>query len=159
MAVFEVTIEETGEVYRCSSEESLLCGMERLGKRGIPVGCRCGGCGVCKVRIGQGDYQKRVMSREHISLEEEAAGLENFVKSAAANPKQFPDYGHRLGEIAAPALIIWGRNDRFVPMDVGLRLVWGMQNAELHIFYRCGHWAQWEHADKFNRMVLDFLTH
>jgi len=75
MAVFEVTIEETGEVYRCSSEESLLCGMERLGKRGIPVGCRCGGCGVCKVRIGQGDYQKRVMSREHITLEEEAAGI------------------------------------------------------------------------------------
>jgi len=29
----------------------------------------------------------------------------------------------------------------------------------LHIFSRCGHWAQWEHADKFNRMVLDFLVH
>lgn len=85
--------------------------------------------------------------------------LENFVKSLAANPKQFPDYGARLGEIASPALIIWGRDDRFVPMDVGLRLLWGMQNAEMHIFNRCGHWAQWEHADKFNRMVLDFLAH
>lgn len=85
--------------------------------------------------------------------------LENFVKSLAANPKQFPDYGPRLGEIAAPTLVIWGRDDRFVPMDSGLRLVWGMQNAELHIFNRCGHWAQWEHADKFNRMVLDFFTH
>jgi len=85
--------------------------------------------------------------------------LDNFVKSLAANLKQFTDYGPRLGEIAAPALIIWGRDDRFVPMDVGLRLLWGMQNAELHIFNRCGHWAQWEHADKFNRMVLDFLTH
>jgi len=49
--------------------------------------------------------------------------LENFVKSHAANPRQFTDYGPRLGEIAAPALIIWGRDDRFVPMDVGLRLV------------------------------------
>ena len=85
--------------------------------------------------------------------------LENFVKSLAANPKQFPDQGPRLHEISAPALIIWGRDDRFVPMDVGLRLLWGMQNAELHIFNRCGHWAQWEHAEKFNRMVLDFLTH
>ena len=83
--------------------------------------------------------------------------LENFVKSLAANPKQFPDYGPRLGEITAPTLVIWGRDDRFVPMDVGLRLLWGMPNAELHIFNRCGHWAQWEHADKFNRMVLDFL--
>ncbi|WP_265943472.1 2Fe-2S iron-sulfur cluster binding domain-containing protein [Dechloromonas sp. A34] len=75
MAVFEVTIEETGEVYRCSADESLLNGMERLGKRGIPVGCRCGGCGVCKVRIGQGDYQKRVMSREHVTPDEEASGV------------------------------------------------------------------------------------
>ncbi|KAI5916554.1 alpha/beta fold hydrolase [Thauera sp. 2A1] len=85
--------------------------------------------------------------------------LDNFVKSLAANPKQFPDQGPRLGEISAPTLVIWGRDDRFVPMDTGLRLVWGMQNAEMHIFNRCGHWAQWEHADKFNRMVLDFLAH
>jgi 2-hydroxy-6-oxonona-2,4-dienedioate hydrolase len=84
--------------------------------------------------------------------------LENFVKSVEANPKQFPDLGHRLGEIAAPTLIIWGRDDRFVPMDVGLRLIWGIPNAQMHIFNRCGHWAQWEHADAFNRMVLDFLT-
>ncbi len=83
--------------------------------------------------------------------------LDNFVKSAAANPKQFPDVGHRLGEVTAPTLVIWGRDDRFVPMDVGLRLLWGMPNAELHIFNRCGHWAQWEHAAKFNRMVLEFL--
>ena len=85
--------------------------------------------------------------------------LENFVASLAANPKQFGDVGPRLGEITAPTLVIWGRDDRFVPMDCGLRLLWGMPNAELHIFNRCGHWAQWEHADKFNRMVLDFLAH
>ncbi len=85
--------------------------------------------------------------------------LENFVKSLAVNPKQFTDYGPRLAEVTAPTLVIWGRDDRFVPMDVGLRLIWGMPNAELHIFNQCGHWAQWEHADKFNRMVLDFLQH
>ena len=78
--------------------------------------------------------------------------------SLAANPKQFGDVGPRLGEVTAPTLVIWGRDDRFVPMDCGLRLLWGMPNAELHIFNRCGHWAQWEHAAKFNRMVLDFLA-
>jgi 2-hydroxy-6-oxonona-2,4-dienedioate hydrolase len=84
--------------------------------------------------------------------------LENFVKSSEANPKQFPDIGHRLGEIAAETLIIWGRNDRFVSLDVGLRLVAGIPNSELHVFNNCGHWAQWEHHRKFNRMVVDFLT-
>ena len=84
--------------------------------------------------------------------------LENYLKSKAANRNQFPDVGPRLGEIKAPTLVIWGRDDRFVPMDVGLRLIWGMTNAELHIFSHCGHWAQWEHAEKFNRMVIEFLS-
>lgn len=84
--------------------------------------------------------------------------LENFIKSAEANPKQFPDVGHRLGEIGAPSLVIWGRDDRFVPMDTGLRLLAGLKEADLHVFSRCGHWAQWEHADKFNPMVLNFLA-
>ena len=83
--------------------------------------------------------------------------LENFVKSLQVNPKQFPDYGHRLSEIQAETLVIWGRDDRFVPLDVGLRVIWGIPRAEMHIFNQCGHWAQWEHADKFNRMVGEFL--
>lgn len=87
-------------------------------------------------------------SREH---------LENFVRSSEANPRQFPDYGHRLHEINARTLVIWGRDDRFVPMDVGLRLIWGIRNAELHVFNQCGHWAQWEHAERFNQLVGEFL--
>jgi 2-hydroxy-6-oxonona-2,4-dienedioate hydrolase len=83
--------------------------------------------------------------------------LENFVKSIDANPKQFPDFGARLGEISAETLVVWGRDDRFVPMDIGLRLIRGIPNAQLHVFNQCGHWAQYEHADRFNRMVLDFL--
>ncbi|AMK21926.1 alpha/beta fold hydrolase [Sphingobium sp. TKS] len=85
--------------------------------------------------------------------------LENFLKSSELNPRQFPDFGPRLPAIAAPTLIVWGRQDRVVPMDAGLRLVAGIPDSRLHIFNQCGHWAQWEHADEFNRMVLDFLRH
>lgn len=84
--------------------------------------------------------------------------LESFVKSSELNPKQFPDFGPRLGEIRAPTLIVWGRNDRFVPMDAGLRLLAGIAGSELHVYRDCGHWAQWEHADSFNRQVLEFLA-
>lgn len=73
MIYYTVVIEETGESFRCSPQESLLVGMERLGKKGIPVGCRGGGCGVCKVEITEGTFQKRVMSREYVSVEDEAA--------------------------------------------------------------------------------------
>ncbi|MEX3944489.1 alpha/beta fold hydrolase [Paraburkholderia sp. BR10937] len=84
--------------------------------------------------------------------------LENWISSLAANPKPFNDYGPRLAEVTAPTLLIWGRDDRFVPFDVGMRLLWNLPNVELHAFSRCGHWAQWEHADKFNRIALDFLA-
>jgi len=85
--------------------------------------------------------------------------LENFLSSLAANPRQFPDFGPRLPAILAPTLVVWGRQDRVVPFDTGLRLVAGIPNSQLHIFNQCGHWVQWEHADAFNRMVVDFLTH
>lgn len=74
MVYYNVVIEETGETFRCSPQESLLVGMERLGKKGIPVGCRGGGCGVCKVEIIAGTYLKRVMSRDYVSEEDEQAG-------------------------------------------------------------------------------------
>jgi 2-hydroxy-6-oxonona-2,4-dienedioate hydrolase len=82
----------------------------------------------------------------------------NFVKSSQQFPKQYPDFGPRLPDIQAKTLIIWGRNDRFVPVDVAYRLNAGILNSELHVFNQCGHWAQWEHAERFNRLVLDFIT-
>lgn len=84
--------------------------------------------------------------------------LENFTRSLALYPRQFPDVSTRLGEISATTLVIWGRNDRFVPMDTGLRLVAGIPNSELHVFNNCGHWVQWEYAERFNRLVVDFLA-
>ncbi|UUZ69671.1 alpha/beta fold hydrolase [Polaromonas sp. P2-4] len=84
--------------------------------------------------------------------------LKNFIQSFGANPLQYPDVCSRLGEIAAPALLIWGRDDRFVPMDIGLRLVAGMQNANMHIIGGCGHGVLIEHLDKVNQMALDFFA-
>lgn len=74
MQKFVVHIQDTGESYTASSNRSVLEGMEALGKKGIPVGCRQGGCGVCKVQVLEGQYTRKVMSRAHISAEEEAAG-------------------------------------------------------------------------------------
>lgn len=71
---FQVRIEDTGESFVCSANFTVLRGMEALGRGGIPVGCRRGGCGVCKVEILAGAFDKRVMSRAHVSVEEEAAG-------------------------------------------------------------------------------------
>ena len=69
-----ITVAQTGDSFDCFPHENLLTGMLRLGRKGIPVGCVNGGCGVCKVEITSGDYVKRVMSRDYVSVEDEAAG-------------------------------------------------------------------------------------
>lgn len=74
MHKFDICIENTGERYACAGSRSVLEGMEALGKKGIPVGCRQGGCGVCKVQVLEGQFVRRVMSRAHVSAEEESAG-------------------------------------------------------------------------------------
>lgn len=75
MKCHEVSIVDSGEAYACDSTVNLLKGMEKLGRKGIPVGCRGGGCGVCKVRILEGSYTTKRMSREHISVEDEEQGI------------------------------------------------------------------------------------
>ena len=82
--------------------------------------------------------------------------LKNWVKSAG---KGSVDVSPRFGEIKAKTLVTWGRDDRFVPLDHGLKLVWGIPDASLHVVSRCGHWIQWEHSELFNNLVLDFLRH
>jgi pimeloyl-ACP methyl ester carboxylesterase len=48
-------------------------------------------------------------------------------------------------------------DDRMGALDVGLQITRIVPDARMHIFAKCGHWAQVEHADEFNRLVLDFL--
>ncbi|HXG36224.1 MAG TPA: alpha/beta fold hydrolase, partial [Dehalococcoidia bacterium] len=63
-----------------------------------------------------------------------------------------------LGDVPHKTLIIWGRDDRVVPIDGAFVMIQRMPDAQLHVFSRCGHWAQVEKRDEFNRLVTTFLT-
>ena len=56
-------------------------------------------------------------------------------------------------------LLVWGRDDRVLPLDGAFFLLKRMPDVQLHVFSRCGHWAQLEHCDEFNRLAVDFLTY
>ncbi|WP_169312966.1 alpha/beta fold hydrolase [Thermomonospora curvata] len=55
-------------------------------------------------------------------------------------------------------LLVHGRDDRVIPLETSLRLLHLIEDSRLHVFGRCGHWTQIEHAAEFNRLVLEFLT-
>ena len=62
-----------------------------------------------------------------------------------------------LGRISNRTLIFWGADDRGAAGERALLLFALLPNAELHIFSQCGHWVQWDQAERFNRLVADFL--
>lgn len=64
----------------------------------------------------------------------------------------------RLQTITAPTLIIWGRQDPMVPVSHAENAVTIIPNARLEIFEECGHWSPIEHPQKFNQLVLEFLS-
>ena len=47
--------------------------------------------------------------------------------------------------------------DRGVSVERGLELFERIRGAEFHLFDNCAHWVQWDQADRFNRLVIDFL--
>lgn len=63
-----------------------------------------------------------------------------------------------IGHIPCPTLIVHGREDQVIPPDTSRRLFELIPNAELHMFGKCGHWTQIEHAASFNRLVAAFLA-
>jgi pimeloyl-ACP methyl ester carboxylesterase len=67
------------------------------------------------------------------------------------------DMSAELAKVKAPTLILWGADDRFVPVEVAFKFLRAINGAELHVFSKCGHWVQVEQAERFNRLVLDFL--
>jgi 2-hydroxy-6-oxonona-2,4-dienedioate hydrolase len=63
----------------------------------------------------------------------------------------------KLPDIAVPTLLIHGRDDRVLTYESTLQLLARIPDSTAVIFNRCGHWAQIEHAERFNRLVTDFV--
>jgi 4,5:9,10-diseco-3-hydroxy-5,9,17-trioxoandrosta-1(10),2-diene-4-oate hydrolase len=69
-----------------------------------------------------------------------------------------PPLWARCEAIKHPTLITWGRDDRMLPFEMGMFPFRRMPRVELHAFSRCGHWAQVERKEEFERVVIEFLT-
>jgi pimeloyl-ACP methyl ester carboxylesterase len=68
------------------------------------------------------------------------------------------DLSHRLGELAAPTLLVHGEHDRVVPVEWARRAHERLPDSELRVVQGCGHWPPRECPDEFNRAVAGFLA-
>jgi pimeloyl-ACP methyl ester carboxylesterase len=67
------------------------------------------------------------------------------------------DLRDRAGEIEIPTLVLWGFNDRIVPVQAGLSYHRRIPHSRLEIFERTGHLPQLERPSRFNRVLGEFL--
>lgn len=55
-------------------------------------------------------------------------------------------------------LVVHGREDQVLPLSNSLTLAQWISRSQLHVFGRCGHWTQIEHAARFAQLVGNFLA-
>jgi pimeloyl-ACP methyl ester carboxylesterase len=146
---------------RARREPAVMLG--RMGRAAAPLALRFQMSGIRRPRLRQRAFQGVV--HDPNSLRREVL-WENFVPAwsspgyvdAITNLFGY-DIRHRLEEIEVPTLIIWGRNDRVVPVPAALKYKERIgENAELEIFDECGHIPQVERPVRFNRVVDRFLS-
>jgi len=62
------------------------------------------------------------------------------------------------GELRMPTLLLWGRQDRFIPVDHALALQRLLRRSRLHVIEDCGHCPQLELPDVVGTVLEEFLA-
>jgi len=65
---------------------------------------------------------------------------------------------HLLRSVRAPALIVWGDNDKVVPQSAAKRYIEALPNAKLQVVKGCGHCVDMEQPEALAKLVTDFIA-
>jgi pimeloyl-ACP methyl ester carboxylesterase len=64
----------------------------------------------------------------------------------------------RVGDLAAPVTLVWGRHDRLLPLRYGKKVARLIPGARLRVFEGCGHCPQEEAPERFNALLAGQLA-
>lgn len=110
-------------------------------------------------------FDQKLVTDELIDERFAIASQPESLAAARAMGRSFAGPDFELGmmwrevyKLRQPVLLIWGREDRVNPLDGALVAVKQIPRVQLHVFGQCGHWAQVEKFDEFNRLTIDFLA-
>jgi pimeloyl-ACP methyl ester carboxylesterase len=76
---------------------------------------------------------------------------------AAMRDQGFEELEPRYSEVQAPTLLLWGREDRVTPLDVGERLARALPHSRLIVYPRCGHFPMFEAVQASTADLASFL--
>lgn len=111
-------------------------------------------------------FDRTLMSDELVELRYKASIQPGFQEAFSAMfpaPRQngVEALASREEDIRAlphETLVVHGREDQVLPLSNSLTLAQWIARSQLHVFGRCGHWTQIEHAARFAQLVGNFLA-
>ena len=62
-----------------------------------------------------------------------------------------------LGEMDVPTLLVWGREDKAIPLRLGREMHRLLKGSQLEILDNAGHVSNFEQAARFNQLAVGFL--
>ena len=64
----------------------------------------------------------------------------------------------KLSLMNVPTLIVWGREEKAIPLHTGQEMHRILKGSQLEILDEAGHCAHDDQSDRFNQLTLDFLA-
>jgi pimeloyl-ACP methyl ester carboxylesterase len=64
---------------------------------------------------------------------------------------------HLLGAVRVPSLVVWGDDDKLVPISAGRRFLSALPDARLEVVKSCGHCVDMEKPEALAKLVTDFI--
>lgn len=101
-------------------------------------------------------YPERL--RPELLWEQMSAGLRGLAFTEALRAVIRFDMRERMAEIETPTLIVWGDDDRIIPVAASHSLHRRISGSRLEIFERTGHVPQLERPARFNALLDEFLA-
>ena len=98
-----------------------------------------------------------VRERYEASIEPEFMTRAPEGHGAANGPVAEPVW-RDLDRIAAPTLVVWGRDNRVQGYDNALFMLGRIPDVQVHIFGRTGLWVPFERPAQFTRLLTGFLA-
>lgn len=116
--------------------------------------------------IGQFAYDPKLINDDLIEIRYRASvqpGVHEAFSAMFPEPRQqrvddLTTSEDKIASLPHQALIIHGREDKFVPVSCAIRYNELIARSQLHIFGQCGHWAQIEHMARFHALVSQFVN-
>lgn len=102
--------------------------------------------------------EQLIDERYEASIDPETMQGAMNVLGGLANRSEEAELWRYLDKIPHRTLLTWGRDDRVLPLDGAFFALKRMPDARLHVFPKCGHWAQLEHLEEFNWLTVKFLS-